>query len=237
MRIIFIPFKRSTVLYLLASVILFLLVLSMGWNETISVLNMKSYDPIYKGNEEKKIIAFECNVVWGTEYIPQLLEIFNKEQINITFFIGGKWADDNPDLLKQIVENGHEIGNHGYNHKHHKSLNLEQNRKEILDTEETVKRITGIKTKLFAPPYGEFNETTLNAAKALGYKTIMWSIDTIDWRGDGVAKITQRVLKNPHNGAFVLMHPTKDTVDALPYIIKELKNRGFSIGTVSDLLN
>jgi peptidoglycan/xylan/chitin deacetylase (PgdA/CDA1 family) len=103
---------------------------------------------------------------------------------------------------------------------------LNRTGKEILDTEKEIESITAIKTRLFAPPYGEFNDTTLKAADSLGYKTIMWSIDTIDWRRDGVDKIIHRVMKNPHNGALVLMHPTADTVTALPIIIEGLAKPG-----------
>jgi len=95
---------------------------------------------------------------------------------------------------------------------------------------------TGIKTTLFAPPYGEFNDTTLQAADSLGYRTIMWSIDTIDWKRDGKEKILQRVMKNPHNGALILMHPTADTVAVLPVIIEKLQGLGYHIGTVSDAI-
>ena len=136
-----------------------------------------------------------------------------------------------------MIAEGHELGNHGYGHKHHNQLNLEQNRKEIVDTEKEIESNTGIKTTLFAPPYGEFNETTLKAADSLGYQTIMWSIDTIDWRRDGIDKIIARVMKNPHNGALVLMHPTPDTVTALPIIIEKLQALDYSIGTVTDALN
>jgi peptidoglycan/xylan/chitin deacetylase (PgdA/CDA1 family) len=154
----------------------------------------------------------------------------------ITFFIGGDWAKNNPDLLKRIAGEGHEIGNHGYSHQHHNNLNLDGNRKEILDTEKVVEAVTGIKTTLFAPPYGEFNKTTLQAAASLGYQTIMWSIDTIDWRRDGTDKILQRVMKDPHNGALILMHPTADTVTALPVMIEKLQGLGYHIGTVSDAI-
>lgn len=236
MKIIFIPYRRLSKICFILGTIFLLLTISLGLGGTISVLNDLIDDPIYKGTESQKKVAFECNVVWGTEYVPLMLDIFNKENIQITFFIGGDWAAENPDLLKKIVSLGHELGNHGYYHKHHNELDLNANRKEIIDTENVIKQITGIQTKLFAPPYGEFNKTTLKAASSLGYKTIMWSIDTIDWRGDGVDKVILRVLKKPHNGAFILMHPTNDTIVALPVIINELKNQGFEIGKVSDLL-
>lgn len=238
MKIIYIPFNKKNLIYLIVSVILVIALLVLLFYDTNSkgVFNIMSPQPIYKGNEDMPKVSFACNVVWGTEYIPQMLDIFDEKDIKITFFIGGEWANDNPELLRKMVSDGHELGNHGYYHKHHSQLNMDENRKEISQTEDVIHKLTGVKTVLFAPPYGEFNDTTLEAADSLGYKTIMWSIDTIDWRREGAQIITNRVLKDPHNGAIILMHPVEDTIEALPTIIEELKHRGFEIGKVSDLL-
>lgn len=237
MRVIYIPIRKGVVINLLIAVILLSLFLSMGGGEAFTVFNTLMKNPIYKGDENIEMVAFECNVVWGTEYVPKMLDILDERDIKITFFIGGEWADDNPELLKRMVREGHEIGNHGYSHKHHSKLNLDENCREITVTEEKIKEITGVKTSLFAPPYGEFNEVTVKAADSLGYKTIMWSIDTIDWKREGVDKIMERVLRDPHNGAFILMHPTEYTVQALPGMIAALENRGYEIGRISDLLD
>ncbi len=240
MKIIYIPFKfkfkRDIIINLtIIGIFLFLLIM-VNKDGQLDVLNQFTLNPIYKGNENMSQVAFECNVVWGTEYVPQMLDILRDKNVKITFFIGGQWAEENPELLKRMVEEGHEIGNHGYAHKHHAQLSFEENIREIQRTEQIIEEITGVKTVLFAPPYGEFNKTTLQAADALGYKTIMWSIDTIDWRREGTDIILKRVLKNPHNGAFILMHPTEYTVEALPIMIDELRARGYEVGTISELL-
>jgi len=236
MKVVFIPLRRNAIFQILIVSSLFILLIFFNSTEAVTVLSPTFEPPIYNGNENNPIIAFECNVVWGTEYIIPMLQIFKEHDIRITFFIGGEWARENPELLKKIASEGHELGNHGYSHKHHSKLDFNQNRYEILETEKEIESITGVKTNLFAPPYGEFNDITLKAAHSLGYKTIMWSIDTIDWRRDGTEKIINRVMKNPHNGALVLMHPTADTVAALPVIIEGLQKQGFKIGTVSEAL-
>lgn len=223
--------KLFAVLILLAALLVFILAL-----RTISINTMNIYDPIYKGMEDEKEIAFACNVVWGEEYLPQMLKIFKENDIEITFFIGGQWAEKNEELLKSIHNDGHELGNHGYKHLHHSKLTPEANKQEILKTEEVVKRITGYKTRLFAPPYGDLNDTVVSAAESLGYKVIMWSIDTIDWNTKDYSKILQRLEKKHHNGAIVLMHPTKVTLQALPQMIKTLEAHGYEITTVSDVL-
>jgi probable sporulation protein (polysaccharide deacetylase family) len=236
MKVVFIPLRRNAIFQILIVSSLFMLLIFFNSTEAVTVLSPTFEPPIYNGNENNPTIAFECNVVWGTEYIIPMLQIFKEHDIRITFFIGGEWARENPELLKKIASEGHELGNHGYSHKHHSKLDFNQNRYEILETEKEIESITGVKTNLFAPPYGEFNDITLKAAHSLGYKTIMWSIDTIDWRRDGTEKIINRVMKNPHNGALVLMHPTADTVAALPVIIEGLQKQGFKIGTVSEAL-
>jgi len=229
--------RKKHIVLCFAIMMLIAIVASLGWDETRSVLSFSALSPIYKGPETHPLVAFECNVVWGTEYIPDMLDLLKENNIRITFFIGGEWAKDNPELLKRMVHEGHEIGNHGYHHKYHSKLSFEENCQEIIMTERTIEEIRGIKTRLFAPPYGDFNNTTLRAANSLGYKTIMWSIDTIDWRRDGVENIVKRVMKNPHKGAFILMHPTEDTIKALPIIIENLRQKGLEIGRISDLIS
>ncbi|MCL6613832.1 MAG: polysaccharide deacetylase family protein, partial [Firmicutes bacterium] len=108
---------------------------------------------------------------------------------------------------------------------------------EITDAEKAIEKITGKKTVLFAPPYGEFSELTLKAAESLNYKLIMWSIDTIDWKKPGVDYIVKKILKNADNGKIVLMHPTEDTVRALPVVIDNLQNQGYRITSVTELLS
>lgn len=239
MMVIYIPFNKKILrnIIVMATILLLLTFIYINPNNYMGVFNMASPNPIYKGNEKLPRVAFACNVVWGTEYVPQMLDIFKDKQVNITFFIGGEWAKDNPELLNRILQEGHEIGNHGYSHRHHNQLNIDQNIKEIKATEEVIEEILGLRTTLFAPPYGEFNDTTLQAAGSLGYKTIMWSIDTIDWRREGADIILRRVLKNPNNGDFILMHPVDDTVKALPTMVDELKRKGLEVGTISNLLD
>ena len=225
--------KKKLLVILIMLVFLFLFIATL---RMISINTMNYYEPIYKGLEDEKKIAFACNMVWGEEYLPQMLKLFKENNIEITFFIGGLWAEKNEELLKSIHNDKHELGNHGYKHLYHSKLTPEANKQEILKTEEIVKRITGCKTELFAPPYGDLNDTVVASTEALGYKVIMWSIDTIDWNTKDYNKILQRLEKKHHNGAIVLMHPTKVTIEALPQMIENLKGKGYEITTVSDVL-
>jgi peptidoglycan/xylan/chitin deacetylase (PgdA/CDA1 family) len=169
--------------------------------------------------------------------LPQILQILKDNNIKITFFIGGDWATKYPEELKTIYQAGHELGNHGENHKKQTQLNIEQNKREILKAEESIKNVTGVKTVLFAPPYGDINKTVVDTAEGLGYKVIMWSIDTIDWNTKDYSEIIKRVEKKQHNGGIILMHPTEVTVKALPELIKSLEDMGYEISGVSDVLD
>jgi peptidoglycan/xylan/chitin deacetylase (PgdA/CDA1 family) len=160
-----------------------------------------------------------------------------KKNIKVTFFISGRWASNNPELLKLIYQKGHEIGNHGYSHKMHSKITEHENYAEIKKTEDAIQEILGIKPKFFAPPAGDCNNITINVARKLGYKTILWNIDTIDWKEGSTAQIIiNRVMKKPHGGAILLMHPKEATVEALPDLIDKIEKEGIKIGTVSDLL-
>lgn len=225
--------------FLVASIII--LMLAIITFVTLSIYNKSeatfNSDPYYQGNIETRTIAFACNIDWGNEHIPKMLEIFQENNIKITYFPTGKWAEKNEDMLKKIYKEKHEIGNHGYSHIDYDKLNYERNKEEILKADVIINDILDTKPKYFAPPSGAFNDNTIKAAKDLGYEVILWSIDTIDWRNDSTKNvIIDRVTKKAHNSAIVLMHPTEETVKALPEIISFLYEKGYKIGTISDVM-
>ena len=192
----------------------------------------------YSGDENSNKVTLMINVYWGTEYLDDMLETLKENDVKTTFFVGGIWAVQQSEMLQKIYDEGHEIANHGYNHKDHQAISAEENLKEISNTHNIVKSILGIDMNLFAPPSGAYDKTTVEVATGLGYKTIMWTDgrDTIDWRDKDSDLIFQRAIKNCKGGDFVLMHPTQATADALDRIIKEIKNLGFELCTVSENL-
>lgn len=194
-------------------------------------------DVYYKGSKDVNTIAFACNIDWGNEFIPKMIDIFKEEDVKITFFPTGNWAEKNRDMLKLIDDAGHEIGNHGYSHRDYDKLNFDENKEEILKADKAIKDVIGRSPKFFAPPSGAFNADTVKATKEANYDLIMWSIDTIDWREDSTSeKIIDRVVSKADSSAIVLMHPTKHTVEALSSIIKTLKEDGYGIGRISDIM-
>ena len=177
------------------------------------------------------------NVYWGNEYIDPILDIFRDNNIKTTLFIGGSWAAKNTELLEKIFKDGHEIGNHGYNHKDHKSLSETSNKEEIYACNNLIKQLIGVDVSLFSPPSGSYSSITLSVANSLGLKTIMWTRDTIDWRDQNSALICSRALKNIQGGDLILMHPTAETLKALPDIINGIKSQGLLINTVTNTIS
>lgn len=191
--------------------------------------------PIYTGKSATKV-SLMINVYWGTEYISPMLDILGKYNAVTTFFVGGSWAVGNPDTLKKIYDAGHEIGNHGYYHKDHKKLDRAYNRKEISSAHEAVKDILGIDMTLFAPPSGAFGNTTLAVAEELGYRTVLWTRDTVDWRDHDSKVVYARAVKDIKGGDLILMHPTAHTAAALEDILKSVAAAGLVVRPVSEAL-
>ncbi|MFW5976321.1 MAG: polysaccharide deacetylase family protein [Bacillota bacterium] len=187
-----------------------------------------------KGNNQ---ISLMFNVDWGEDYIPDILEELDKHGVKATFFVTGHWAEQYPELLKEIVDEGHEIGNHGYNHRHIKDLSDQQIINSIKQNEKLIYEITGQKTRLFTPPYGEVDERVTSLVEDIGYKTIMWSSDTIDWQRPSSDIIIHRAINKIEDGGIILMHPTRPSVKALPQIIKNLNDRDFNFVKISQLIS
>lgn len=193
-------------------------------------------EPVYHGDPDVKTIALTCNVFWGEEYVGPMLEILTEKEVRMTFFIGGTWAEKFPEYVREIQWRGHEIGSHGYSHPHPDKISREANAREIIKAQEILLGITGEKPVLFAPPYGERGTAVLQAADDLGYYTILWSIDTVDWQRPEPEVISKRVMSKAHNGGIILMHPTAPTVQALPGIIDVLRQQGYRLVTVGEML-
>ncbi|ABR48818.1 polysaccharide deacetylase [Alkaliphilus metalliredigens QYMF] len=237
---------NKNMLKLIIAVVLIALVIAVGtilYNRTDDRAVMNMYEemipqPIDKGDQASDHIAFACNVDWGNEVIPEMLRVLEEKDVKITFFVTGRWAKSFPSEFQEIIKAGHEIGSHGYHHSDYSKLSLQENKRQIQDSEEVIMKYTNVKPTLFAPPSGAFNENTLKAAEALGYQTILWTIDTIDWRKDSTKDVIIRrvVERDDHGGAIILMHPMPETAKALPNLIEKMAEKGLNVGRVTDVL-
>ena len=198
-------------------------------------LAMEKEEPIayYSGNSG---VSLMFNVYENSEAVEAILDILDRYGVKASFFLGGVWAVNNEDLVLRMKNSGHDIGNHGYLHKLPTSVGQEMTEEEILRTDAILTDILGEKPFLYAPPSGDHDQSTVEIAHSLGYKTILWSADTIDWRDRDETLILKRAVTKIMDGGFLLMHPTDATVKALPMIIESYAQMGFEIRTVSENL-
>lgn len=193
--------------------------------------------PIYSVKTEEKKIAITINCAWNADDIDKILETLEKQQVKTTFFMVGDWIEKNEESAKKIFAAGHELGNHSYNHPHINNLNYDKNIEQIKKCSELIKKITGKPSTLYRGPYGEYNDTVLQAAKDLKHTTIQWSIDSLDYKSLTGEQMWERIEPKLQNGSIILMHNgTENTANSLNDIITNIKNKGFTIVPVSELI-
>lgn len=191
-------------------------------------------EPYRCGPAESAMISLTINVDWGEEFLPDMLATLAEKEVKATFFLTGRWTSEHQELAREIAAAGHEIGNHGYSHSSPNASSKQEIQEEIQRTEAAIQQAAGCLTRLYAPPSGECEDHVLAAAEELGYETILWSVDTIDWQKPPADTILERVRKKIHGGAIILAHPTAGTEEALGQLIDELEAEGYCFVTVSE---
>lgn len=195
------------------------------------------FKPVYHGNPDSSRVALAINVAWGEEYLPEMLKILAEEKTKVTFFLVGSWVKAFPELTKELFRKGHELGNHGLYHGHPLQMKRDELKRLITENERLIQSIIDTNpVRLFAPPYGEISPLVVSAAGELGYQTIMWSVDSVDWKNPAPEVLLNRVLSKIEPGGIILLHPTAPTKTALRELIRSLRKKGLEPGTVSEVL-
>lgn len=200
-------------------------------------LNQLGNVPIYRGNPEKPMVSFMVNVAWGNEYIVPILNTLDEEKVKATFFLDGSWLKKNPELAKEIQKRGHELSNHAYSHPDMSRLSRARATQEIEKTEKLLHETLGVKNSWFAPPSGDFNQQTVDLAAELGLKTVLWTLDTVDWKHPAPDSVVQKISSKVESGSLILMHPTDSSAAALKGMIRAIRSKGLAPGTVSQTLS
>ncbi|MBF2003947.1 MAG: polysaccharide deacetylase family protein [Chlorogloeopsis fritschii C42_A2020_084] len=186
----------------------------------------------------QKVIALTFDDGPWPEYTAKVLNILRENNIKATFFVVGQMLKNHPELGKQIVAEGHVIGNHTWHHWYH-FFNQQAAAFEIDRTSDLIYELTGAKTTLFRPPGGMLHNGLVTYARGKKYTIVMWSADSVDYKTPSAAVLTNRVLKQGSPGGIVLMHDgggnRSHTVAALPQIISKFKQQGYRFVTVPEL--
>lgn len=203
---------------------------------TVGVFSSDRHLPIYSVETNKVAITFDC--AWGASDIPTIMDILKKENVRATFFMVGQWAEKFPDSVKLIAKEGHDVANHGYSHLKMSTISKEKCFSEIDLCNKKLEEISGVKVKLFRPPYGDYNNTVVDTCNEMGCYPIQWNVDSLDWKKEmSKQAILDRILKKTKPGTIILFHnDTQYTVELLPKIIKELKGQGLNFAPVSEMI-
>ena len=196
---------------------------------------------ISKGTTTEKVIAITIDDGSDGGSYSKILQVLDKHNVKATFFLTGSAAEKRPSIIRQTINEGHEIGNHSYNHPEFTKVSNNEMRSQLSRTETIIKNITGKSTKpYFRAPYGSTNQNVLTTVGNAGYAyTFHWTIDTLDWTGNSANTIYNRVMNGLQPGAIILMHTgaATNTVAALDRLIPAIKNKGYKFVKISQLMN
>lgn len=195
--------------------------------------------PVYEVPTQEKKVALTFDISWGEVTAPPVLDILKQQQVRSTFFLSGPWVQGHQELARRIAADGHEIASHGWRHVNYSGLSSSMIQQEVSKAEEAIREVTGATTRLIRTPNGDYNSMVVTALRDMGYEVIQWSVDSLDWMNPGVDSIVSRVLRLVKPGAIILMHASdssRQTVQALPAVIQGLRDQGYQLVTVSELL-
>jgi peptidoglycan-N-acetylglucosamine deacetylase len=186
--------------------------------------------------EQVKCVALTFDDGPG-KYAGTLLDTLKKHNAKATFFLEGQYVKSRPKYVKRMVAEGHELGNHSYKHPDFTKIESWDVRAEIQKTQDEIKKAAGVEPKLLRPPYGMTDLVVSDIATEFGMPIILWTGGSEDWASKDIEKIKKKTLEVAKPGSIVLMHDwVKQTVDAMPSIIKTLQRKGYHLVTVSDIV-
>ena len=193
--------------------------------------------PIYCVQRDQKMLSVSFDAAWGNEDTQQLIDILARYQIKATFFVVGDWVDRYPESVKALHDAGHEVMNHSNSHAHLPQLSAQEVAADMNACNDKIQAVTGVRPTLMRPPYGDYDDNSIRAIRALGMEPIQWDVDSLDWKDLSAADITKRVTSKVCPGSIVLFHnAAKHTPEALPSIIEHLLAQGYTFVPISQLI-
>ncbi len=205
--------------------------------DSVTVSTAPKIIPIYSVQRDDGKIAITFDCAWGAEDMESILATLKNHSCKATFFVLGTWAEQNPDTMKKIVADGHEIGNHSYNHTHYTAMSQNGMLSDIDKCNKAIKDTSGISPTLFRAPSGDYNNSVIETVHSKDMEYIQWSVDSLDWRGLTCEQMLERIIPKTKSGDILLFHnDTAHTAESLDNILTELEKKGFSFLKVSDLI-
>lgn len=202
---------------------------------------MQKYEGMCIGNNEKKYVYLTFDEGYEAGYTEKILDILKENDVKACFFITAHYVNTAEDLVKRMIEEGHDVGNHTVNHHSLPEISEEKLRKEVMDLHTAIYEKFGYEMKYIRPPKGEYSERTLQICNELNYKTVMWSFAYDDWeeKKQGREEYGKgKILNNTHPGEVMLLHGTsKDNMNILDECIKKIKEDGYQFKKLDEFKN
>lgn len=193
--------------------------------------------PIYCVETDEKRVSITFDAAWSAEDTDEIINILKKYDAKATFFAVGDWVDTNPNEVKKLYNNGHEIANHSDTHILFGKSDRKEIKNEIENCNRKIEKIIGETPKLVRAPSGDYDNKSIEVTEKLGMKMIQWDVDSLDWKLLSVDEIYSRVVSKVNNGSIILFHNgVKNTPQALDKILKKLKKDGYEFVTVGELI-
>lgn len=208
-----------------------------------SVDELKKYNAHYVGNNTEKVIYLTFDAGYENGNTQPILVALKKHNVPATFFVVGHYLESAPELVKQMVADGHFVGNHTYHHLDMSSIaSKESFEKEMRDVENLFKEITGTElAHFYRPPQGKYNTNNLKMAQELGYHTFFWSLAYVDWYQDKQPtreEAFKKLIGRIHPGAIVLLHSTSKTNgEILDELLTRWEEMGYTFRTLEDFVD
>ncbi|MGB9867817.1 MAG: polysaccharide deacetylase family protein [Bacillota bacterium] len=194
--------------------------------------------PVFYIKTKEKKVALTFDISWGIKTLPSVLQVLKNLNQKATFFLSSPWVEMHPDLAREIAAAGHEIASHGEKHVNLSTLSKAEVIENISTAGKVIQDKLAVKPRFFRPPNGDYDDVVVTTARELGYETVIWAVDSLDWKNPGVQFMVDRVKKLVFPGAILLFHAsdsTKQTHLALPLIIEQLRKDGYQLLTLGEL--
>ncbi len=192
--------------------------------------------PVYNVDRNDNKVALTFDAAWGGDKTQGILDILEKYDVKATFFLVGFWIDKYPELVKKIDEAGCEIGNHSRNHPKLSGAGDKKLDSEIDYVNDQINKLIGKTPKFFRAPFGDYDNGLMKRLEDKNMIGIQWDVDSLDWKGLSGGDIAKRISK-AKSGSIILCHNNSDHIlDALPLVIASLKNKGYQLVTMSELV-
>jgi peptidoglycan/xylan/chitin deacetylase (PgdA/CDA1 family) len=208
----------------------------------------KTFAGIRPGSKElrSKQLALTYDDGPNDPHTLRLLEVLAKHNVKATFFLVGRYVEQRPDIVREVVNAGHIVGNHTFSHPNLIFASARQTRTQLQECQRSITQAIGQHSPLFRPPFGGRRPGTLRIARSLGLVPVMWNVSGQDWKGYSADEIKQRIRRQVRGGDLILLHDGRhtgmgvdrsQTILATDLLIAETKSEGFGFVTIPEMMN